>query len=198
MMLELYDLWAHGKDDGEFFRECIAKNQITPDMGRSTIRDLIKLGKTKEQAREDRRRAAMSDPDCQTGKSIVTGDMGLLYDLLADDSVQVFATDPPWDHGSIPLYGRIAELAAQKLKPGGLLITYVGHFYSYEVETELRKHLTFHWECGVHFPYKKAPIYPKQVASCWAKILIFQKPPVTKLPNMIIEFDHLNWPSLIV
>ena len=41
------------------------------------------------------------------------------------------ATDPPY--GQVALYERLAELAAAKLKPGGLCLAYAGQFYLPEV-----------------------------------------------------------------
>jgi predicted methyltransferase len=48
---------------------------------------------------------------------IVTGDLSKLDKLLADDSVDLFMSDPPYAKSSVNCYARLAELAARKLRP---------------------------------------------------------------------------------
>lgn len=53
---------------------------------------------------------------------ILHGDMKLLAKRLKDGSVKMFLTDPPY--AKPELYGRLAALAAAKLKPGGLCLPF--------------------------------------------------------------------------
>lgn len=47
--------------------------------------------------------------------------------LVANDSVELIFTDPPYFTEFVPQYGDLARFAVRVLVPGGSLITYVGH-----------------------------------------------------------------------
>ena len=72
-------------------------------------------------------------------QGILHGDMGLLWDRLDDNSVDLFLTDPPYMDFS--LYERLSELAAAKLKPGGLCLAYCGQMFLPKTMDALGKHL---------------------------------------------------------
>jgi len=56
------------------------------------------------------------------------GDMKSLGENIVDNSIDIIFTDPPYNEASLSLYGDSARLANRVLKPGGSLITYVGHY----------------------------------------------------------------------
>jgi DNA methylase len=92
-------------------------------------------------------------------QGIIVGDLGLLWDRLDDDSVDLFLTDPPFD--DIGTYQRLAELAASKLKPGRLCLAYTGHMRLPEVLNIMGRHLTYWWTFTVVFVgFAKPPIRP--------------------------------------
>jgi hypothetical protein len=72
--------------------------------------------------------------------NIIGGDMTVLWDRLRDDSVDLFLTDSPW--AEIDCYRRLAELAAAKLRAGGLCLCYTGKMELPAVIESLGKHLT--------------------------------------------------------
>jgi DNA modification methylase len=80
--------------------------------------------------------------------------LGDFYDLsakLKDSSVDLIFTDPPYDDKSISLFGRMGEVAARVLKPGGSLVTYLGHMQLIEAGRLLSKHLRYwHPLCCLH------------------------------------------------
>lgn len=74
---------------------------------------------------EVRQKAAKSFAKKNGGSgNILHGDMGLLWDRLEDNSVDLFLTDPPYTQAE--LYERLSELAAAKLKPGDCALPTVG------------------------------------------------------------------------
>ena len=100
-----------------------------------------------EESRQAKRLAALeTNPK---GCGIHTGDLSLLHRLIPDDSADLFLTDPPYQEDAIPLYGRLAELAARKLKPGRLCAVMCGQMYLDRVMTEMAKHLEYYWLCAV-------------------------------------------------
>lgn len=64
---------------------------------------------------------------------------------MPENSVDLIFTDPPYDEGSIPLYGDLARLAARVLKPGGSLIAYAGHYAIPEITALMGQHLRYWW-----------------------------------------------------
>ena len=60
-------------------------------------------------------------------------------------SVDLILTDPPYDDASVPLYGEIARLAAQCLRPGGWCLAYAGKMYSARIHYRMKQHLSYGW-----------------------------------------------------
>ena len=66
------------------------------------------------------------------------GDMKTLGENIADNSIDLIFTDPPYNEASLSLYGDLARLADRVLKPGGSLITYVGHYALFKINDLIR------------------------------------------------------------
>jgi site-specific DNA-methyltransferase (adenine-specific) len=64
---------------------------------------------------------------------------------LADGSVSLIFTDPPYDRETVPLYGDLGALAARVLKPGGSLVTYCGDYAIPDVLDLILPHLSWWW-----------------------------------------------------
>lgn len=77
------------------------------------------------------------------------GDFREKASVIADASVDLVFTDPPYDRESIPLYEAAAKEAARILKPGGSMISYCGHLLIPEVLPLMMAHLKYFW-MGAH------------------------------------------------
>ena len=119
--------------------------------------------------------------------NIIIGGMDLLWDRLADNSVSLFLTDPPY--AQIELYEKLAELAAAKLKPGHLCLAYSGQIYLSEVMALMGKHLDYWWTFAIQFSGSHCSIRPRHIQNCWRPIVAFAKPPVKPAPEWLS--DHL-------
>ena len=131
-----------------------------------------------EESRQAKRLAALeTNPK---GCGIHTGDLSLLHRLIPDDSADLFLCDPPYQEDAIPLYGRLAELAARKLKPGRLCAVMCGQMYLDRVMTEMAKHLEYYWLCAVgpKTVARSTRIVTRRVLSTFKPVLIFAKRPV--------------------
>jgi len=84
------------------------------------LRDLTR--KVKSDVRQ--RAAKAFAKSSGSSSNILIGDLDLLWKRLEDDSVDLFLSDPPYTQ--IDLYERLAELAAAKLKSGGLCLAHAG------------------------------------------------------------------------
>ena len=65
---------------------------------------------------------------------------------LADDSVDLIFTDPPYDEKHIKDYGDLAQIAARVLKPKGSLIVYAGHYALPRIFKLMCPHLIYWWQ----------------------------------------------------
>ena len=132
-------------------------------------------------------------------QGILVGDLGLLWDRLDDDSVDLFLTDPPFD--DIGAYEHLAELAAAKLKPGRLCLAYTGHLRLPEVLNVMGRHLTYWWTFTVVFGGQPVPIHSRHVQNRSRLIVAFSKPPIRPAPRWLAdvidgngaEKEHHDW-----
>lgn len=110
-----------------------------------------------------------------SGGNIYTGDMWQLNDRLADGSVDLFLSDPPYQQDSLDCYSRIAELAACKLKDGGLCAVYCGSYYLPEIMQRMGEHLTYYWTFALVLSANSARINNRRVFQAWKPVLAFAK-----------------------
>jgi DNA methylase len=95
----------------------------------------------KRKAGEDARKAILEAPaDPQILPGVYLEDFYVGSDRIADDSVDLVFTDPPYDGDSAKagldgssLYRKAAQVAARILKPGGSFVAYSGQKYLPEV-----------------------------------------------------------------
>jgi len=109
----------------------------------------------------------------RSGGHILTCPAASLWQKLADDSVDLMLTDPPYSE--VGLYGDLAELAAAKLKPGRLCLAYCGQTYLPDVLEAMGRHLQYHWVFSIRFGGPHRPIYPKQIQNTWQAVVSFSK-----------------------
>jgi ParB-like chromosome segregation protein Spo0J len=113
------------------------------------------------------------------------GDLGLLWDRLADGSVDLFLTDPPWTEADA--YDRLGRLAAAKLKPGALCLAYAGQYNLLDVGNALGRHLPWWWEFVIRL---KGPLCRMWQQKLWVKhrpVLAFHRPPCPDRPAWLLD-----------
>jgi DNA methylase len=94
----------------------------------------------------------MTAPVTRYEPSLYEGDMAILDEKVDDGSVDLILTDPPYSKESVPLFGRLGEFAARKLKPGGYLLTYVPSRHLPQVLGLLGQQLEWFWMFAVGEP----------------------------------------------
>ncbi len=109
----------------------------------------------------------------RSGGHILTAPASTLWQRLTDSSVDLFLTDPPYSE--IDCYRELAELAASKLKPGGLCLAYCGQTYLPSVLEALGAHLEYHWTFAIRFGGPHRPIYPKHIQNTWQPVVSFSR-----------------------
>jgi DNA (cytosine-5)-methyltransferase 1 len=119
-------------------------------------------------------------------QNILHGDMGLLWERLKDESVKMFLSDPPYAQPE--LYGRLAELAAAKLAPGGLCLAYCEPGCLIEVTDEMRKYLDYWWCLGVSHTGMPRYVNDRHIQNKWKPIVAFGRAPVPLPPEWLGDF----------
>lgn len=106
---------------------------------------------------------------------IIHGDFREKLRELPDNSISLIFTDPPYGQEYISLYEDLAKIAAQKLKPGGSLIAFCGHYALPKLLPAMSKHLKFWWLLAVRHQNKYARLPGKNVFVTWKPLLWFVK-----------------------
>jgi ParB family chromosome partitioning protein len=93
---------------------------------------------------------------------------------IADNSIDLILTDPPYNEESIPLYGELAKLAQRVLKPGGSIITIIGHYALFKIAKQITdsSELEYHWQLvlkhnGHTAKMWKQRVWPKYKPMLW-------------------------------
>jgi len=107
--------------------------------------------------------------------TITTGDARELAKAIPDNSIDLIFTDPPYIQKHMHLYGWLAEEAARSLKPGGLLLCYVGTYWKYNVIQDLGKHLDYFWDFIALNRGNRPIMWQRHVLAGYKSILAFSK-----------------------
>ena len=131
----------------------------------------------REATRELARREALhreSAGELPTGIAIRHGDF---REVLGDLRGQVDAmiTDPPYLSEYLPLYGELAQLAAELLRPLGVLVVMTPHLHLLEVANCMTPHLRYRWICVYHMGDTKANVSAAKTATSWKPLLVFTR-----------------------
>ena len=108
------------------------------------------------------------------------GDMQTLGENIADNSIDLIFTDPPYNEVSLALYGDLAKLADRVLKPGGSLVTYVGHYALFKINELIQSYseLVYHWQIIVRHSGSKTRIHARRIWPHYKPLLWYYKPTI--------------------
>lgn len=161
-------------------RELLKLSRLSESEQRAVVK-LIVDGEAKEvnkalhviRQQELRRLAEQLPPDERY--QLICGDFAEECAKLAESSIDVIITDPPYPKEYLDLFGKLAEIANRVLKPGGSLVTLVPHIWLPQILEQMSKHLDFHWVLAYHQPGATARIWGSRVIVGWKPILWFVK-----------------------
>src|ERR671915_583282 len=94
---------------------------------------------------------------------LVHGDVATLPDHVAAGSVTLLLTDPPYHRDKVGLYGTLAQVAAQVLRPGGSVIAMCGQSYLPEILSLMTPHLRYQWLFAARLSGPGTAIWPRRV-----------------------------------
>lgn len=100
----------------------------------------------KRKSNEAARKAVLEAPaDPEILPGIYNEDFFTGSDRIADESVDLIFTDPPYNKQSVDLYRKAAKVAARILKPGGSFVAYSGQSHLPEVYARINQPALRYW-----------------------------------------------------
>ncbi len=156
-----------------------------PDLAAAVDRGELAASRARETARRRDRRAELRacpalplPPACE----LRLGDFRSVLADLADGSVDLVFTDPPYGAEAVPLYRDLGHFAARVLRPGGLLLAYAGQAHLPAVLAALGGQLAYQWTCAIVYQGGHAALAWRHLRVGWKPLLLFARPPVTAGP----------------
>lgn len=153
------------------------------DAGKKTVHTAFKEIKNTDNLqarREELARKSAEVKEIPPSILIHHGDFLKEYTRIEKASVDCIITDPPYVKEWLCNYEAFAVAAEYVLKPGGFLVSYVGHIHLDKILTQMTPYLNFYWvACLKHSGTTKA-VHSRYVQCGMKPILIFQKEPRTK------------------
>lgn len=110
---------------------------------------------------------------------------------LADvENVDAIITDPPYPKEFLPLYGKLSEFAAAKLKPSGVLAVMCGQSYLREYLEQLGSCLAYRWTGAYITQGPRTRMHEARVGTGWKPILLFERADAEGIPFLLDDlFD---------
>ena len=146
----------------------------------------------KEYAKRERQKQPV-EPMTEGAIRVILGDMQEELVKVADNTVSLILTDPPYPAEYLPLWQTLARISARILKPSGFLVAYSGQLYLDKVMQYLGEHLAYYWLASVWLKGAPAHRFERNIENAFKPILIYQKPPLTKQVEWMV--DLLESPS---
>lgn len=160
-----------------------------PDaMPESKVLDVKRAERIAREAEAERvREAAKGAPPENIAAGTVDLRFGDFRDTLGDLAGQVDAiiTDPPYPGEFVPLFDHLGSLAAQLLKPTGVLVCMTGQYHLPAYIEHLSSHLTYRWTCAYLVTGQRNRNHGARVGTGWKPLLIFQPPDVPEPPFLL-------------
>lgn len=111
---------------------------------------------------------------------------------IADNSIDLILTDPPYPIEFLPLWQDMFEVADRILKPGKFLVAYANHQNLDEI-FRLPNNLKYYWTFKLDFTLKPMAMGRNLIAT-WKPVLIYQKLPFHKMEETIEDNVKDNTP----
>ena len=153
------------------------QNQVVDSLlaGRyPTLAEAVKEGKVEVKKRDVMKSLKQIKINHDSSLILHHGDFRSTNGNLAENSVDLIFTDPPYAKEHIGLYEDLSLFASKVLKPGGSCLAYAGHYFLPQVLAAMSTHLNYWWTIAVTFNVHRA-IQKRGIYVEWKPILWFVK-----------------------
>jgi 16S rRNA G966 N2-methylase RsmD len=139
---------------------------------------------------------AISLPD---GIKIVYDDFIEYGKNIPNDSIDLIFTDPPYALESIPIYVELGIVAQRILKPGGSLVTYVGHRIIPDVIHQMENSgLTYWWIIAVKLSGPFSRSFDRGISIKWKPLLWFVKGEKRNAVDFMSDYIESSAPEKVL
>jgi 16S rRNA G966 N2-methylase RsmD len=170
------------------------------EIGETVIDDLrqrkVAIHRVAKEIKEKRQRTAREEKRIEAVKKIVipknliVGDFREHADKVADGSVSLIFTDPPYDRKASEMLPALGEFAQSKLMEGGSLILYVGQTQIPAALDALRPHLRYWWTIACIHAGRSTVMREYGINAGWKAVLWFVKG--TRHDNSVMVNDTMS------
>jgi hypothetical protein len=140
--------------------------EAEPERFGSLVAHMDRTGKV-HQAYAELRRIQIEESEALPAEGVeaevIVGDFRIEGHAVADSSVDLIFTEPPYARKFVPLFGDLTQFAARTLIDGGSLVTYFGTRALPDVLALMTPHLRYHWLPAVTLTGGKRTIPGKAV-----------------------------------
>ena len=153
----------------------VASGKMKVDKGYNQVKRFLRVKEAEAYVKTDLKDLNSSELfDLQFGK------METLGENIPGNSIDMIFTDPPYNEPSLSLYADLAKLADRVLKPGGSLITFVGHYAIFKINDLIRANssLVYHWQIIVKHNGSKSRIHARHIWPYYKPLLWYYKPTI--------------------
>jgi hypothetical protein len=165
------------KKDGQPMTDAERQARRRKRVGRTMNRQARARYQRKKQgnAAQLRREASRNAPPLPNGTDLRIGDCRKMLANIADNSVALVITDPPYERRADPLYSWLGLWAHRVLMPGGSLFCFVGQAWVYDRMTLLRAPFgeEFWMDCALHTSSQR--FMGKNIYPGWKPVLWYVK-----------------------
>lgn len=151
--------------------EAVREHVATSRAGKKpiTLGRLERIARNHAAANRPKMPPPTQPPDCD----IRLGDFREVLGDVADASVDVVLTDPPYPAEYLPLWDDLGAFAARVLKPDGLLVAMSGQLHLPEVYARLSEHLTYRWTIAYVATGHATVVHARRIHSMWKPVVVY-------------------------
>jgi hypothetical protein len=150
--------------------------------------------------RNTQRKEAAAKTEPQFFDNVHIGDFRDHFDKVADGSLSLIFTDPPYDRKAEELFAGLADFAACKLAEGGSLVMYLGHLQLPAAFIAFNGKLRHWWTCACVHEGGKTLMREYGIRAGWKPMLWFVKGTRDNKQNIVsdvvsgtTEKSHHDW-----
>ena len=164
------------RDEGEeavveVFRDL--REQYGDDVTAARVKRLVGARARQLQRERDAEQRAAEAPVPEPSSDVQIEHCDLRDLDVADASVDLIFTDPPYLASTLGEYDALADFAARVLRPGGMLVSYCGNVHALDCANRLARTLNFVTIGGIQMPGAHSPVHKYKLRVHLKPLLFF-------------------------